>query len=255
MTTKESVRFLVRTMYDFQKTRIQTANRLQKKKDRTDQDTPDGMESQLAPAMIPDLVDVLDSAEETEKLIAKHVQKIIKGVPIYEHFLKTVKGCGPTLSAVIIAEIDIHEATTVSKIWQYAGCNPGMVRGHKREGDKNIVTDTLIRGDRLTKGFVAPYNDFLKTKLLGVLADCFIKSRSPYSKYYYDYVERLSNSEKEYADGKKWKDESKAHIARAAKRYMIKMFLKDLYVEWRTLEGLPVRGSYQEEYLGHVHVG
>lgn len=255
MTTKESVRFLVRTMYDFQKTRIQTANRLQKKKDRSDQDIREGMESQIADEMIPDLVDVLDSAEDVERLLLKKIAKMVKGVPIYEKFLKNVKGCGPTMSAVIIAEIDIHEATTVSKIWQYAGCNPGMVRGRKRNGDETIITDTMIRGDRLTKGFISPYNDFLKTKLLGVLADCFIKARSPYSKFYYDYVNRLSSSEKEYADGKKWKDESKAHIARAAKRYMIKMFLKDLYVEWRTLEGLPVRPSYQEEYLGHVHVG
>lgn len=255
MTTKESVRFLVRTMYDFQKTRIQTANRLQKRKDRTDQAIPEGMESQISPAMVPDLVDVLDSAEDTEKLIARHVQKIIKDVPIYEHFLKTVKGCGPTMSAVIIAEIDINEASTVSKMWQYAGCNPGLVRGHRREGDKIVVSDTMIKGDRLTKGFIAPYNDFLKTKLLGVLADCFIKSRSPYADYYYNYVQRLSNSEREFEEGRKWKDESKAHIARAAKRYMIKMFLKDLYVEWRTLEGLSVRPSYQEEYLGHAHIG
>jgi hypothetical protein len=34
---------------------------------------------------------------------------------------------------------------------------------------------------------------------------------------------------------------------------MIKQFLKDLYVHWRTLEGLPVRQPYAEEYLGKVH--
>ena len=52
---------------------------------------------------------------------------------------------------------------------------------------------------------------------------------------------------------KSWKDETKGHRDNAARRYMIKMFLKDLYVVWRTVEGLPVRAPYQEEYLGHKH--
>ncbi len=46
---------------------------------------------------------------------------------------------------------------------------------------------------------------------------------------------------------------SPGHRNAMAIRYMIKMFLKDLYVEWRTLEGLPVAPSYQEAKLGHTH--
>jgi hypothetical protein len=34
---------------------------------------------------------------------------------------------------------------------------------------------------------------------------------------------------------------------------MMKHLLQDLYVAWRTLEGLPVREPYQEAYLGHKH--
>lgn len=48
-----------------------------------------------------------------------------------------------------------------------------------------------------------------------------------------------------------WK--SIQHIHRASLRYMMKCFLIELYVKWRTLEGLPVRPSYQEEKLGHKH--
>lgn len=43
---------------------------------------------------------------------------------------------------------------------------------------------------------------------------------------------------------------SSAHRHRAAIRYMAKMFLRDMYIEWRTAEGLPVRPSYAEEKLG-----
>jgi len=52
-----------------------------------------------------------------------------------------------------------------------------------------------------------------------------------------------------------WKDASVDHRHRAAIRYMMKMFLKDLYVAWRTLAGLPVREPYSEGKLGHVHHG
>jgi hypothetical protein len=34
---------------------------------------------------------------------------------------------------------------------------------------------------------------------------------------------------------------------------MIKRFLADLYVAWRTLEGLPVAPPYSEAKQGHVH--
>ena len=51
------------------------------------------------------------------------------------------------------------------------------------------------------------------------------------------------NKSKEYA----------GHIDRMSKRYMIKMFLQDLYVAWRTLEGLSVRKPYAEEYLDKKH--
>ena len=88
---------------------------------------------------------------------------------------------------------------------------------------------------------------------MGVLADCFIKCNSQYKVYYDNYKTRLSNSEA-FVNGteRKWKEESKAHIDRASRRYMIKMFLQDLYGVWRSLEGLEVREPYQKEYLGHT---
>lgn len=46
---------------------------------------------------------------------------------------------------------------------------------------------------------------------------------------------------------------SGAHRDAAARRYMIKLFLVELYKVWRPLEGLPVHPSYQEEKLGHTH--
>jgi hypothetical protein len=48
---------------------------------------------------------------------------------------------------------------------------------------------------------------------------------------------------------------SDAHRKNAAQRYMVKQFLLALWKVWRELEGLPVRKSYAEEYLGITHHG
>lgn len=248
--SRETIRNIVRTMYDFQDQRIRMANRLKKKRDGSDQIGAEDI--RLDDESIPVIVDVWQDTHDAEKKLAKALEKELKGFPVYKHYLKHVHGCGPLMSAVIIAEYDIHRADTVSKLWQFTGLNPGMVRGNVAKGSRKDGTfaieksDTLVRGDRRTPGFLSPFNGWLRTKMCGVLADSFIKLRSPYRKYYDDYKARLEQEEG-------WKDETKGHRANAAKRYMIKMFLRDLYVAWRTLEGLPVRPPYAEEYLGKRH--
>ena len=39
----------------------------------------------------------------------------------------------------------------------------------------------------------------------------------------------------------------------AARRFMIKHFIQDLYANWRKIQGLSVRKPYEEEYLGKIH--
>jgi hypothetical protein len=48
---------------------------------------------------------------------------------------------------------------------------------------------------------------------------------------------------------------SDAHRDADCRRYMIKMFLIELHKRWRESLDLPVRPSYHEEKLGHVHGG
>lgn len=224
----------------------------------------------------------------SETQIASEIEQEVKRYPIYTEWLSTVKGCGPMYSAVIITSFDIERANTVSKMWQFAGLNPGMVRGMKiiakkeykqemgdfiremedRQGKKKVVyrSHEMVRGDRRTPGFLSPFNGWLRTQLCGKLGPSFLKARSEYAvSYYYplhvpaerrgelgpgrlDVEESICQS-----TGKPWKDEREGHRSRAAMRYMIKMFLLDLYVAWRTLEGLSVRKPYQEEYLKHKH--
>lgn len=295
-----ALRVLVRAREDFQGQRKRMDNRIGRKADGGEQDIaarpfrPDDLASFGA---------IADASREQEEGIEKALKKALKRFPIYNEYLANVDGIGTISAAHIISTIDIAKATTVSKIWQYAGLNPGMVTGKKAvkkadykpsmgtivaeydpkpgmEASVLVATDTLIRGDKLTPGFVAPFNKDLRTALVGVMADGFIMSgvrwpevdeeeynslpenarrikdkkfqslsikQGSYAKFYFDYKNRLANEEG-------WKDESDGHRDRAAKRYMVKMFLKDLYVAWRTIEGLDVREPYQVEYLGHKHV-
>jgi hypothetical protein len=136
------------------------------------------------------------------------------------------------------------------------------VKGKDGEPDQIIATDKLIRGDKLTPSYVSPFNKNLRVALCGVLADGFIKCQNSYAiEHYYPTKARLEQSEQivsEIGKGGKanklaWREASKAHRDRAAKRKMVKAFLQDLYVAWRELEGLPVRAPYAEEYLGRKH--
>lgn len=267
-TDRERVRALVRTRYDFQDMRIRMANRLKKRKDGTAQDESDAAE--LSEDAMPALKSAWEGAQKIEKELEKAILAELKDIPIWEQFLKGVKGIGPCIAGVIISEYDIYRATTVSKLWQFTGLNSGMVKGMKRE-DKMIDgkripqftrVEELVRGDRRVAGFVSPFNGWLRAKMCGVLASSFIKSQAPYAMdHYYPYKERLAQSEnitEERAGNGKikqlaWKDVRPGHRDKAAKRYMIKMFLRDLYVAWRTLENLPVRVPYAEEYLGKKH--
>lgn len=262
---KQALRFALRLRDDFQAQRKRMDNRLGVKADGTDQNIE---ERAFTADDIEFFSGVSRSARDLEETIEKRFKKLLRRFPIYQKWLKDVKGVGPVAAAQILANIDIEKATTVSKIWQYAGLNPGMVRGMKRkemaDGSFELIeTETMVRGDRATKGFVLPFNKGLRTALLGVMGDGFIKSQNHYCmEFYYPTKHRLENSVATVLEhpggGKKpvsvrWCEAKPVHRHRAAIRKMVKMFLADLYVQWRTVEGLPVRPPYQEEYLGHKH--
>lgn len=258
---KQAVRMLVRAREDFQAMRKRMDNRIGRKADGTGQDIE---EREFSPDDIVMFGSIADASRDQEKAIEKMLKKTLKRFPIYNDYLLGVKGIGTIAAGWIIAEYDIHKATTVSKLWQFTGLNSSLINGKKRVENKDgsfsyVETGERIRGDKLTAGHVAPFNKRLRTALLGVMADGFIKSQNTYAlEYYYPYKARLENEENTVTHiGKDvaWKDVTKGHRDRAAKRYMLKMFLKDLYVVWRTMEGLEVRKPYQEEYLGHVHQG
>lgn len=282
-----NLKTIVRGAYDIQKNRIQTGNRLvnnfkaklgqapSEKEDTIDKEgqqvlvnlrrshklLTEGVASFPRQAtfkgdeVISDytelcLVDNYLELEEQEKSHFRRLGNILKGYPIYNEFLFGVIGVGPAMAGVMLSEIDITKAEYPSSLHKYAGLDvatDGQGRSRRKEHLEDSEYVDKEGEVKIKKGIT--FNPFLKTKLVGVLGSSFIK-QSPdkciYRKIYDDYKHRL-----EHMDAHK--EKSKGHRHNMAVRYMVKMFLVDLYNAWRRIEGLPVAPTYSEAKLGKVH--
>lgn len=270
---KPQLRHLVRGIYDIQKLRIQTGNRLashytaklqaadegdllqqlkQEHKRLTDQfvtkrdlqryfrHSSGGIISDFAEfIMVNTYVDLLNSEMNQIKVL----QELLKEYPVWTNFLKDIKGVGPLMAGVLLSEIDITKATYPSSLWKYAGLDVVILPDGRSVG-RSRRRECLVDKGNGVKGL--SYNPFLKTKLMGVLAPSFLRAKSQYADIYYGYKHRLENHPNH-------RDKSKMHRHTMACRYMIKMFLRDLYVAWRTLEGLPVSEDYASAKLNMKH--
>ena len=266
--SRYALKRLVKLFYDYQRLRIQAAGRTYDRATEID----------LAEADIAVLGRRANELGVLEKEVLKDIQAHLSTMPVYNQILADkvrFKGIGPTMAGVILSEVDITRCGTVSALWKYAGlapvpgrrcmkCNDEVksvaadVRGKlyvhafkrtdkcEMAGKEIPERDTFVSGhsQRGEKGTKLPFNRFFKTKMVGVMGSCMIKANSPYRSYYDDYKHRLQSAKKGRTDG---------HRHQMAMRYMVKMCLKDIWTDWRKLEGLDVRNSYQEQYLGHTH--
>lgn len=269
---------MVKARVDAQFQRIKSDNQACRKADGSPQDIEYSTERLRILEQCPDIVDYADQCRAQEDKFEARLVELLKDEPIWRDYLKDIPGVGPIFAAYIISAIDIYVAETVSKIWQYCGLNPNKIRGKiykkvkeykesdgeitgehtTKEGTKQYIvrTNVMVKADKLTQGYISPFNGDLRMALLGIGADSFIKSKSPYKKVYDEYKHRLEHRTdfvRHEGVDTPWKDVTDGHRHNAAKRYMMKKFIADLYNAWRPMQGLGVRPTYQEEKLGHVH--
>lgn len=164
----------------------------------------------------------------------KEIKKLIEnnGYPIWE-WLKNIKGISYNTAAKLISYIDIKNTPTISALWRYCGLDASHIKRTRKISQKEA------------KMFGNPY---LKKEMMGILADNFIKQRTPVYRKIYDDEKR-----KEQARTDENKPKSKMHIHLRAKRVMAKIFLSHLWQEWRRLEKLPVTEPYSLAILKHEH--
>lgn len=230
--------------------------------------------------------------EKVESTAFRNLVNILSEFEIWTTFLKDVRGCGPAMAAVIISELDISKSKYASSLCAYAGLDVYNGSGRSRREEHRREVEYIDRNGKKQTRLGLTYNPWLKSKLLAVLGGSFLKSvswrdlpagaekdiaedwkrwnkkkevwqqkvlLSPYAKVYYDYKNRLENHAKwGIAHDGENKDDYHNHVYpgrrhRMAMRYMIKIFLQDLYKAWRPLVGLPVYDPYHEAKLGLYH--
>lgn len=192
-------------------------------------------------------VDIIETEERMTKILHKEVEKH----PMWDAFFKDVIGCGPLMSGVCLTYFDVHKARHASSFWKYAGLDTVDVEledgTHIREGRSMRHTEMVPYTDKdgnIKEKKSITYNPILKTKLLGVLGSGFLKQPGcKYEKIYRDYRNRLDNR----ADSESLTPLRKH---RMATRYMIKQFVRDMWVTWRELEGYTVTEPYEVAVLG-----
>lgn len=207
------------------------------------------------------LVDQYVRLEAQECLQFRQMTATLEKIPIYA-WLRQQGGIGPALAGVLISTLDPHKARHVSSFWKYAGLDVGGDgRGRSRRAEHLVEREYTDKNGRPATRMGVTYNPWLKTKLF-TLAGSFMRSASPWRATYDNYKHRLmTDPARAKIDVKAWKkihaagDETKnlwtpGRIDMAAKRYMIKQFLAELWVKWRTLEGLPVTEPYAQAKLG-----
>ena len=196
------------------------------------------------------LIDQYFTLERDEAKHFRQLGKVLDEYKIYTHFLKGVRGIGPAMAGVIVSEIDIQKAKYSSSIWKYAGLDVAQDgKGRSRKKEHLIDTEyTNKDGEvKIKKGI--SFNPFLKTKLVGVLGSSFLRvgfKDNPYRAIYDNYKNRLENNPNHT-------EKTKGHRHNMAIRYMVKMFIIDLYKVWRKIEGLEVHAPYSEAKLGLKH--
>lgn len=198
----------------------------------------------------------------------KHMQKAGKAAgPIWDDLL-TIKGVGENLAAKLIAEIDdISLASTVSKLWRFAGYGlgeywideGGAVKAPRegwrwiKKGDAKIRERAVAEAkpgwhlervrDRMVSGWASCYNKALKS-IVWQIGDQFIRQ---YSVGYEDYY----RAQKEQELMRHGDEMSAGRLDKRARRKTQKLFLQHLWLRWRHYEGLPLSRPYVHDRLGH----
>lgn len=181
---------------------------------------------------------------ETERVMFRDLGYEVKKFDIWQEFLDDVNGVGPAMASVMISEFDPHKGKYVSSFWKYAGldvADDGKARSRRSEHLREIEYEDSDGNTQTRKGLT--FNPFVHDKLLGVLGPCLLRANGDYKDVYDDYRHRLDHEEGH-------EDKPDGHKHRMGIRYMVKMLVKDLYLAWRPLEGLPCHDPYREAKLG-----
>lgn len=188
-------------------------------------------------------------AQDVAKKKAAHLESAmtaqLKQIPVYQHFLRHVFGVGPVVSAYLVSEIDIHRAVKSSALRRF--CGLAVING---------------RLERRTKGVKSGYSSEMRTRLYQAFSAMWKNGigKGKTCKYLQIWIDAKHRKMQMATDGKIQNGTGKTVSAKGyAHSYgwhkAADVFIEDLYVVWRALEGLDVWPSYYAAKLGYEHGG
>jgi len=229
----KKLRILVELYYDIQKLRVAHSNRL-------------GLYRRFGFDEVEEYEYYINMLKNAEDRLSKEISNILEYHPLWNDWLKYVKGVGKFWTACIIAWIDdISRFPNVSKLWKYSGY---------------AVIDGV--GQRKRRGQRPSFNIKLKALFYKIGVN-LLKAHSVYSEIY-EKAKKYYSGRKDILEYHKKKAEEsekesvklslagyKNHIHMMALRRMIKIFISHVWYVWRKGEGLEVKKPYPIDILGH----
>lgn len=190
----------------------------------------------LSPEEIFELSEIASELGGVEKKRLPYFKREVENEDIYLNFLFHVKGVGHVLSAGLIS-YNIPRFKSISAVHKYFGFYPD---GRRKKGEQ------------------LSYNPKAKVLLWKVCSQ-FIKLK-PEGSFYrrmYDSFKvdeaKKPVCEKCKKNHPKSKTCTKGHIHNRTVRKLGRLFLAHFWLQWRTIEGLPVSKPYPIAVLGHTN--
>lgn len=238
--------------------------------DRKDKET-----EEIIPCDVPiDVRASMQAVKDALKLEASRLEsamtRALRGIPIYDKFLRHVFGCGPVVAAYLVADINIQRAEKISNLRRYCGLAVIDGRLERREGGPKYDPKGNLTGASGT------FNAEIRTRLFQMFSAMWKNAAksgktSKYMDVWNGYRHRVEHSERVFDRGVDkdggWTGKIKAGTGRVVSargfahstgwHKAADVFVEDLYIVWRALEGLPVWPSYYTAKLtpGYEHGG
>lgn len=162
------------------------------------------------------------------------IQQAVVTYDIWD-WLRKIKGIGPVLAGMLIAETNIEECSTVSKMWAWWGLAPDSGgSSHRRHRVSKVLGESLLR--KKSKPYYQEYLRYKQKKeqTLGPCMGCDGSGNHG--------DESCANCA---GTGQGPWGKSKNHRHATARRYMVKLFLRDFWRVWRCQESLECPAPYQ----------